>query len=134
MSVTESTAEASRLSEFVAIPAPILSVTSVAATPTETAAALVRRFAWPPSCSIVLSIVARDYIASCFLALASCSILAEMAATPPEPNTTGDRMRVIVVEADPDLREKVTSALTTRGHSVTPVDSVQEAARWIDAG
>ena len=43
-------------------------------------------------------------------------------------------MRVIVVESDPDLRDMVTSALSARGHTVTPVDSVQEAARWINAG
>jgi serine/threonine-protein kinase RsbW len=43
-------------------------------------------------------------------------------------------MRVIVVESDQELRERVTSAFSTRGHTVTPVDSVQEAARWIDAG
>lgn len=43
-------------------------------------------------------------------------------------------MRVIVIESEPELRESVTSAFATRGHTVTPVDSVAEAVRWIEAG
>jgi serine/threonine-protein kinase RsbW len=43
-------------------------------------------------------------------------------------------MRVLVVESDPTVRESVTSAFSARGHTVTPVDSVAEAVRWIEAG
>jgi serine/threonine-protein kinase RsbW len=43
-------------------------------------------------------------------------------------------MRVIVVETDPTLRDSVTTAFSTRGHTVTPVDSVAEAVRWIESG
>lgn len=57
-----------------------------------------------------------------------------MGANPAEPNAYGERMRVIVIETDPELRDTVTSAFATRGHTVTPVDSVPEAVRWIEAG
>lgn len=43
-------------------------------------------------------------------------------------------MRVIVVETDPGLRENLSTAFATRGHTVTPVDSTDEALRWIEAG
>ena len=56
-----------------------------------------------------------------------------MPANPPEPNT-GDRMRVLVVEGDAALRKNVAAAFASRGHHVTPVDSVEEASRWIEAG
>lgn len=57
-----------------------------------------------------------------------------MAANPPEPTAYGERMRVIVVENDHELRDCVTLAFASRGHTVTPVDSVQEGVRWIEAG
>jgi serine/threonine-protein kinase RsbW len=43
-------------------------------------------------------------------------------------------MRVIVIECDRDLRSEVVTAFTERGHVVTPVDSPEEAVRWIEAG
>ncbi len=57
-----------------------------------------------------------------------------MGANPAEPNAYSERMRVIVIEADTTIRDTVTSALTTRGHTVTPVDTILEAVRWIEAG
>jgi serine/threonine-protein kinase RsbW len=57
-----------------------------------------------------------------------------MGANPPESNAYGERMRVIVIETDTTIRDTVTSAFATRGHTVTPVDSVDEAVRWIEAG
>jgi serine/threonine-protein kinase RsbW len=57
-----------------------------------------------------------------------------MGATPAEPNAYGERMRVIVVETDATIRDTITSAFATRGHTVTPVDSIGEAVRWIEAG
>lgn len=59
-----------------------------------------------------------------------------MGAQPPEqPNAgSGERMRVIVVEADAGLRESLSTAFAKRGHTVTPVDSTDEAVRWIEAG
>lgn len=57
-----------------------------------------------------------------------------MGATPADPNAYGERMRVIVVESDATIRETVTSAFVSRGHTVTPMDSVSEAVRWIEAG
>lgn len=59
-----------------------------------------------------------------------------MGAQPPEqPNAgSGDRMRVIVVATDSVLRESLSTAFTKRGHTVTPVDSTDEAVRWIEAG
>jgi serine/threonine-protein kinase RsbW len=43
-------------------------------------------------------------------------------------------MRVIVVETDESVRDSITTAFAKRGHTVTPVDSVAEAVRWIEAG
>lgn len=59
-----------------------------------------------------------------------------MGAQPPEQPAAGssERMRVIVVETDAGLRENLSTAFARRGHTVTPVDSTDEAVRWIDAG
>lgn len=43
-------------------------------------------------------------------------------------------MRVIVIECDGNMRGDVITAFTDRGHTVTPVDSIDEAKRWIEAG
>lgn len=57
-----------------------------------------------------------------------------MGASPAEPNAHGERMRVIVVETDATIRDTMTAAFAGRGHTVTPVDSIVEAVRWIEAG
>lgn len=59
-----------------------------------------------------------------------------MGAQPPEQPNAGssDRMRVIVVESDSGLRENLSTAFAKRGHTVTPVDSTEEAVRWIESG
>jgi serine/threonine-protein kinase RsbW len=45
--------------------------------------------------------------------------------------STSDRMRVLVLEHRAALRESLVAAILARSHSVTPVDSLEEAARWI---
>lgn len=59
-----------------------------------------------------------------------------MGAQPPEQSNAGssERMRVIVVETDSGLRENLSTAFSKRGHTVTPVDSTEEAVRWIESG
>ncbi|MBK6428409.1 MAG: ATP-binding protein [Blastocatellia bacterium] len=59
-----------------------------------------------------------------------------MGSQPPEqPNAgSGERMRVIVVETDSSLRENLSTAFSRRGHTATPVDSTDEAVRWIKSG
>lgn len=57
-----------------------------------------------------------------------------MAAKPAKPNAHAEWMRVLVVENDPELRDAVTSAVLARGHTVTPVDSTDEAVHWVESG
>ena len=59
-----------------------------------------------------------------------------MGAQPPEQPNAGssERMRVIVVATDSGLRENLSTAFAKRGHTVTPVDSTDEAVRWIESG
>lgn len=59
-----------------------------------------------------------------------------MGAQPPEQSNAGssERLRVIVVATDSGLRENLATAFAKRGHTVTPVDSTDEAVRWIESG
>jgi serine/threonine-protein kinase RsbW len=49
------------------------------------------------------------------------------------PGAAGDLVRILLVEPDPATRETLVSAFIARGCAVTPVDSVDEASRWIDS-
>jgi serine/threonine-protein kinase RsbW len=49
------------------------------------------------------------------------------------PGASGDLVRVLLVQPNPADREALVDAFIARGCAVTPVDSVDEAARWIDS-
>jgi serine/threonine-protein kinase RsbW len=48
-------------------------------------------------------------------------------------NSSAERTRVLIIQRDASLRAALVEAFLARGLAVTPVDSVAEAARWIDS-
>jgi serine/threonine-protein kinase RsbW len=48
-------------------------------------------------------------------------------------NLSADLTRVLVLQRDKKLRASLVAALVKRGLAVTPVDSVQEASRWMES-
>jgi serine/threonine-protein kinase RsbW len=49
------------------------------------------------------------------------------------PHHGTDRLRVLVLDRDPTQRDALVTAFLDRGHTVTPIDSVEEAEHWISS-